>query len=92
MGARDEAYRGIGKEINIAGELVSADGEGAFGSPIADSDRTKITDDTREILILLYAPASTGDGEIRSTLSRFTDLASEYAGAATEDTGIRVGS
>ncbi len=33
MGARDEVYRGIGKEINITGKLVSADSEGAFGSP-----------------------------------------------------------
>ena len=27
LGASDEVYRGIGKEINIAGKLVSADGE-----------------------------------------------------------------
>ena len=92
LGASDEVYRGIGKEINIAGKLVSADSEGAFGSPIADSDRTKITEDTREVLILLYAPASTEDGEIQSTLNRFADLASEHAGAATEDTEIRAGS
>lgn len=92
LGASDEVYHGIGKEINIAGKLVSADSEGAFGSPIADSDRTKISEDSREVLILLYAPASTKDGEIRSTLSRFADLASEHAGATTGETGIQAGS
>ena len=88
LGASDEVYRGIGKEINIAGKLVSADSEGAFGSPIADSDRTKISEDTREILVLLYAPSSTDDGHIRDTLTRFEELAREHAGAHTEDSGI----
>ena len=92
LGASDEVYRGIGKEINIAGKLVSADSEGAFGSPIADSDRTKISEDTREVLILLYAPASAKNDEIGNTLSRFADLANEYAGATTGKTGIRAGS
>ena len=85
-------YRGIGKEINIAGKLVSADSEGAFGSPIADSDRTKISENTQEILVLLYAPGSTEDGEIRNTLNRFADLAGEYAGAQTRNSGIVAGS
>jgi len=92
LGASDEVYRGIGKEINIAGKLVSADSEGAFGSPIADSDRTKISEDTQEILVLLYAPGSTEDGEIRNTLNRFADLAGEYAGAQTGNSGIVAGS
>ena len=91
MGRRDEVYRGIGKEIDIAGKLVSADGEGAFGSPIADSERTKISEDTREVLILLYAPESTDDSGIRDTLNRFAELASEHAGARTGDSGIYAG-
>ncbi len=92
MGARDEVYRGIGKEINITGKLVSADSEGAFGSPIADSDRTKISEDTREVLVLLYAPESTDDSDIRNTLGRFAELASEHAGAQTGNSGVLSGS
>lgn len=88
LGTDDEVYRGIGKEINIAGKLVSADGKGAFGSPIADSDRTKITEDTRDVLVLLYAPASTDDHAIQQTLSRFTALASEHAGARQGRSGL----
>ena len=92
LGASDEVYRGIGKEINIAGKLVSADSEGAFGSPIADSDRTKIVEDTKEVLILLYAPESTDDSDVRNTLNRFAGLAGEHAGAQTGNSGVIAGS
>ena len=92
LGMIDEVYRGIGKEINIAGKLVSADSEGAFGSPIADSDRTKISEDTREVLILLYALESTDDSDIRNTLNRFAELANEHAGAQPGDSGVLSGS
>lgn len=88
LGADDEVYQGIGREINIAGKLVSADAQGAFGSPIADSDRTKITEASREVLILLYAPASTDESAIGRTLDRFTDLAGEHAGAQRGQSGI----
>ncbi len=92
LGTDDEIYHGIGKDINISGKLVSADCEGAFGSPIADSSRTKITEDTREVLVLLYAPESTDDNELQGTIDRFADLASEHAGARKRDSGIYAGS
>lgn len=88
LGEGDESYTGIGKEINIAGKLVSADCQGAFGSPIADSSRTKITESTREVLVLLYAPGSTDGSVMADTLSRFAELAGEHAGAHEIDTGI----
>ncbi|TFH49464.1 MAG: hypothetical protein E4H01_04215 [Lysobacterales bacterium] len=89
LGTSNDVYCGIGKEINVVGKLVSADTEGAFGSPIADSERTKITEHTHEVLILLYAPPSCEDSEVRDTLKRFADLASVYAGAQTVTSGIR---
>jgi DNA/RNA-binding domain of Phe-tRNA-synthetase-like protein len=89
LGREDEVYRGIGKEINISGKLVSADSEGAFGSPIADSDRTKITSQTNEILVLLYAPVTVEDCNIHNTLNRFAGLAEEYAGAQSVNSGIQ---
>jgi DNA/RNA-binding domain of Phe-tRNA-synthetase-like protein len=88
LGTDEESYEGIGKQIRISGKLVSADSEGAFGSPIADSNRTKITESTREVLVLLYAPESTDDRDIAETLSRFVSLASEHAGARPLDSGI----
>jgi DNA/RNA-binding domain of Phe-tRNA-synthetase-like protein len=81
LGSQGETYRGIGKEINVTGKLVAADRQGAFGSPVTDSVRTKISEDTHRALVLLYAPAGAEDREILDTLTRFADLAHEYAGA-----------
>lgn len=87
LGKSDEIYRGIGREINIAGKLVSADSEGAFGSPIADSDRTKISQDAREVLVLIYAPESVESSVVQDTLNHFANLASSHAGARIVDSG-----
>lgn len=92
LGTAHDIYRGIGREINIAGKLVCADADGAFGSPIADSARTKITEHTRELLVLLYAPPSAEDSEVRDTLKRFAELADAYAGAVTKTSEIRASS
>jgi DNA/RNA-binding domain of Phe-tRNA-synthetase-like protein len=89
IGEENEIYSGIGRDINIAGKLVSADSEGAFGSPIADSERTKVSIDTQDILVLLYAPAPTENRPIRDTLIRFSELAREHAGAQSGEMGIR---
>lgn len=87
-GANDESYKGIGRDINISGKLVSADAEGPFGSPIADSDRTKITDDTGNVLVLLYAPDGTEDSQIERTLTRYAALAAEFGDARSGEQGI----
>lgn len=89
LGTSDDVYQGIGKEINVAGKLVSADSQGAFGSPIADSARTKVTGETHEILVLLYAPTTVENSDISDTLKRFADLAGAHAGAQAVTSGVR---
>jgi DNA/RNA-binding domain of Phe-tRNA-synthetase-like protein len=88
IGTRDDVYFGIERSINIDGKLVSADDQGAFGSPIADSDRTKVTESTQSVLVLLYAPESIDAAAIHSALNRFANLANEHAGAQTVDWGV----
>src|SRR6056297_85526 len=47
-GKKDEAYQGIGRgPLNIENLPVFSDSEGAFGSPTSDSERVKITPETR---------------------------------------------
>lgn len=92
LGKTNEIYRGIGREINVAGKLVSADNNGAFGSPIADSERTKISHNAREILVLTYAPESAECSVLQDSLNRFSDLANAYARAQVMDSGIRTSS
>jgi DNA/RNA-binding domain of Phe-tRNA-synthetase-like protein len=58
-GAHNETYERVGKEIwHVEGRPVLVDAEGPFGSPISDSTRTMITEATRGVLMVIYAPAA----------------------------------
>ncbi|MDX1431267.1 MAG: phenylalanine--tRNA ligase beta subunit-related protein [Gammaproteobacteria bacterium] len=88
IGRTDESYEGIGREINIAGKLVGVDALGPFGSPIADSSRSKITESTRNALLLVYAPCEIEDAAVMRVLDRFAVLAERHVQATPGDRGI----
>lgn len=68
-GAQSETYEGIGKQTwHLAGRPVLADAAGAFGSPISDSTRTMVTEAARDILAVIYAPASAARVKIEQAL------------------------
>ncbi len=55
-GGVGEAYDAIGRgPFNLENLPVLADARGPFGSPASDSERSMITLDTKEILMVLYA-------------------------------------
>lgn len=57
-----EAYAGIAKgEINLEGLPVLADAEGPFGNPSSDSARAMVREDTREVLLAVFAFPGGGD-------------------------------
>ncbi len=59
IGRDGESYEGIGRgELNLYHFPVLSDQAGAFGSPISDSVRTRVRDDTRRLLWILIAPPS----------------------------------
>ena len=88
IGREDESYEGIGREINISGKLVSVDDQGPFGSPIADSSRSKITEATLDALMIVYAPREIGDAAVTQVLDRFEDLAERHVEASVGERGI----
>lgn len=54
MGTKDDIYYGIGRGlINVADIPIYVDDLGPFGCPTSDNDRTKVTDETKEILIMI---------------------------------------
>jgi DNA/RNA-binding domain of Phe-tRNA-synthetase-like protein len=58
LGREGESYPGIRKgEIHVAGRPVLADARGPFGNPSADSERTRIRQETSRALLIAYAPA-----------------------------------
>lgn len=55
MGQEGEAYFGLnGRETSMQGKLLTADELGPFGSPVVDSERTKVTCEARDLLHVIY--------------------------------------
>jgi DNA/RNA-binding domain of Phe-tRNA-synthetase-like protein len=58
LGREGEAFEGVGHRIvHVADRYAACDDEGPFGNPTMDSMRTRITLETRNALVLVYAPA-----------------------------------
>lgn len=56
IGNRNEQYKGIGKDVFSVQKLpVFSDSKGAFGSPTSDSMRTMITQQTRNIMLVIIS-------------------------------------
>ncbi len=80
VGREGETYEGIGKdEVNIAYLPVLADGRGAVGSSTSDSKRAMITEDTREVLTLIYSFSDNKD--LEEALKYGKEYLEKYAGA-----------
>ncbi len=70
-GRAGEAYEGIRKgPVHVEGRPVLADAFGAFGNPSSDSARTSISIETRNALVIAYAPAGYPSGRLGATLER----------------------
>ena len=82
VGREGEPYEGIGRgELNIAGLPVFRDGVGGIGTPTSDNERTKISLDTRRILVTVHLFALMVDAD--AVVAAFTDLFTRYAGASS---------
>jgi DNA/RNA-binding domain of Phe-tRNA-synthetase-like protein len=59
IGEPGEEYPGIGRQVfQAANKVIIADDSGIMGSTVSDSERTKVTTATRDILLAIYAPAT----------------------------------
>jgi DNA/RNA-binding domain of Phe-tRNA-synthetase-like protein len=59
IGEPGEEYPGIGRQVfQAANKVIIADDSGIMGSTVSDSERTKVTTVTRDILLAIYAPAT----------------------------------
>lgn len=82
-GAAGESYEGIGKRTwHLEGRSVLADPDGPFGSPISDSTRSMIAEASRDVLIVIYAPAITPHASIEVALKRLGERLSQFAGGS----------
>jgi DNA/RNA-binding domain of Phe-tRNA-synthetase-like protein len=59
IGKDGEEYPGIGRQVfQIENKVIIADDRGIMGSTVSDSERTKVTTETTDILLAIYAPAT----------------------------------
>lgn len=78
IGANKEPYAAIGRgSFNIEYLPVLRDEEGAFGSPTSDSERTMVTSDTQQFLLVFFDFQK--DNLLLKTLSTATELLEQYA-------------
>ena len=79
-GASGERYERVGKEMwHLEGRPVLADAEGPFGSPISDSTRTMVTESTREVLVVIYAPATASDERLNEAVARLSERLTQFS-------------
>src|SRR5881296_1044452 len=74
VGREGETYTGIGREpLNLAHFPLLVDQEGPFGSPISDSMRTRVTNESTRILWITFAPPHTAipQPEFAEAMMRF---------------------
>ncbi len=86
-GGAGETYEAIGRgPFNLESLPVLADAQGPFGSPTSDSERSMITLDAEEVLMVLYAFGS-GSGLPRA-LDFAVDCLTSYCHARDVETAL----
>jgi len=84
LGQNGESYEGIGKQTwHLAGRPILLDSRGPFGCPISDSTRTMITEATRSLLSVIFAPASVSEEHLQRALEHYAKRFETYAAART---------
>ena len=79
-GRAGETYKGIGKyDLNLEGLPVFCDAAGPHGSPTSDSERTMVTEATKEVLGILISFGG-ADG-LAAWCARLAALLKDYAAA-----------
>ncbi len=79
IGTPRDTYLGLnGREMDMQGKLLLADEIGAFGSPIVDSARSKVTEQTTELLQVIFFHSQLLNDEceqiLGSTARMFTEI------------------
>ncbi|MBD3162916.1 MAG: hypothetical protein GF346_10925, partial [Candidatus Eisenbacteria bacterium] len=85
VGRDGEEYPGIRKDrIHLAGRPTLVDRSGAFGNPTSDSLRTSVTEGTRNVWFVLFAPADYPEPTFREDLRRAQEILARHAGTGSD--------
>jgi DNA/RNA-binding domain of Phe-tRNA-synthetase-like protein len=82
LGHTGEEYEGIRKDmVHVAGRPVLVDLMGPFGNPTSDSLRTCVTEETKAVWFVLFAPVDYPEMTLREDLARAHGILKKHAGA-----------
>lgn len=82
-----EGYQGIGKDIlDMENMLVLADDEGIFGSTMSDSTRAMVTEQTKDVLVVIYCFEK--DIDLEAVLEDAENAFSQFADVVDIETWI----
>lgn len=77
---KGEGYTGIGKDfLDMENMLALADDKGIFGSSMSDSSRAMVTEQTKDILVVIYCFENTID--LQALLQKAQSVFQKYADA-----------
>jgi DNA/RNA-binding domain of Phe-tRNA-synthetase-like protein len=83
-GTSGERYERVGKEMwHLEGRPLLADADGPFGSPISDSTRTMVGEPTREVFVVIYAPATASQQALNDAMAQLSRRLSQFAQSST---------
>jgi DNA/RNA-binding domain of Phe-tRNA-synthetase-like protein len=88
-GRAGESYESLRGPFNLEGKPLLADAEGPFGTPITDSQRVKVTGDTRGAWMVAYLPAGVVAPE--AAAKELDGLLAGAAVAAVAENGVSRG-
>ncbi len=81
IGKEGDGYIAIDENyLDLHNRYLIGDEQGAIGSPIKDSLRTRVTETTEEAVLLIYAPGYLGDGELTKNLDIFIERVLKHCG------------
>ena len=87
-GKADETYFGLGRgKLNIENMPLLSDDVSAFGCPTSDSERTSITENCKEMLMVFFDFGA--DESLQHFLDRSSSLLEEFAGGRNISIEIR---
>ena len=85
-GKEGESFAGIRKnDVNVSGRPVLVDAEGPFGNPTSDSLRTSVTDSTRSLWMVIFAPVGFPKEELEEHVQTSCEYMAKHLAPAGEE-------
>lgn len=91
LGAPGQEYEGLGgRKVETDNRILTADSKSIFGGPTADSARTQVTAETKEVLMLIYCPPGIEIPMLKATMEKASLLMKHSTGAKEACHGLHI--